>query len=63
MKLTKKQTKELDERISDLYRTHGDRKQISVLDIGKLFNDARVAYTSGVDLEQAVIQCVQKYCK
>ena len=51
----------LDAQIEQAYYKNCAGTQIDIMDISKLFADARAAVQAGGDLEQAVIAAIQKY--
>lgn len=57
----KKNAVDLD--IEQAYYKHAQGMQIGIMDIGKLYNDARAAVASGEDVEAAVVKGVEKYCQ
>jgi nucleoid DNA-binding protein len=47
--------KALDAEISALYRVVGDRIQIDIMDIGKVFKVAKAARAEGRDMKEAMV--------
>jgi len=60
--MKKMTAKQLDREIARLYRHHAEGLQILILDIPKLFAEARRAYSDGGDLEAAVKAAINTYC-
>jgi predicted DNA-binding ArsR family transcriptional regulator len=55
--------KALDKEIEKIYYKVGDRVQINIMDIGKIFAAGRAAYEAGTDMEAAIKAAVEKYRK
>lgn len=50
--MAKKKSDELDNKIAAAWRVHGDRVQIPMMDIPKIFANARAAVADGFDLDE-----------
>jgi hypothetical protein len=57
----KRKTPSVDDVIEEVYSRHGENVQISVLDIGKIFNAGRRAALDGKSIEAAVIAAIAQY--
>ena len=57
-----KAEKAIDTAIERAYYVIGDRRQINIMDIGKLYADARRDILAGVSVIEAVTRGVEKYC-
>lgn len=53
--------KKLDAEINRLYKIHGDRVQVNIMDLGKIFNAGKQAYETGGDMEQAIKDAIAQY--
>ena len=56
------QDKLMDTAITRAYEILGDRRQINIMDIPKLYTDARRDIMSGLSVVDAVSRGVEKYC-
>lgn len=57
-------TKQLDKAIDALWKVHGDRVTINIMDISKIYRDARTAYAASPTpeaLEASVKESAVKY--
>lgn len=59
----KKQKNAVDSAIEQVYYARAQGLQIGMMDIPKLFNDARLAISQGKDVESATVEAIAKYCQ
>jgi len=59
--MTKQEQRKLDERIEESYYRQAQGTQIMILNIQKLFREAREAVQSGADLDASVKAAIEKY--
>ena len=59
---SKKAEQLVDAAIERVYYRHAAGQAISILDIAKVYRDARAALASGEDLEAAMPAIVARYC-
>jgi hypothetical protein len=59
----KKSSKKLDAEINDAYKKYGDRVEISMMDIPKIFRAGEEADAAGESIDDAVKAAIAKYRK
>jgi hypothetical protein len=57
----KKSAKKLDAEINAAYKKHGDRVEVSMMDIPKIFRAGEEADAAGESIEDAVKAAIAKY--
>ncbi len=62
--MAKRQTKaekQLDKEIERLYYLHGNRVEINIMSISKIYAECRAASVAGGSLEEAMLAAIAKY--
>jgi len=56
-----KAEKEVDKLIERTYYRYGSGVQINIMDIGKIFNEARIEMLTGKPIEEVIQNLIAKY--
>lgn len=55
--------KNIDRKVDECFRKHGNNVQIQMMDIPDIFKAGHEAYAAGQSIEDAVVAAIQKYRK
>ena len=53
--------KQLDKAIADSYHRLGDRVEINIMDICKIYKDVEAGFNSGQTIDEAMVTAIAKY--